>query len=57
VLLDVFRLSQAQTLKPQGVAVEHFQAMPRFGDPEIEICNLAGELMTIERREFGELAS
>jgi hypothetical protein len=57
VLLDVFRLSRLQTLRPQRIAVEHFQAMPRFGKPEIEIRNLASELVAIERREFGELAS
>jgi len=46
----------AELAKSIGIAIDRREHMARFTEPELEVRDMAGQLMTLQRRETLELA-
>ncbi len=55
VLGDMFGLCLFQLFKSLWIAIDHFQAMAHLVHPEIQVRNLTGQLMSVQRDEPGQL--
>jgi hypothetical protein len=56
MLGDVTSLCRPHPFKSPTIAIKNCEPVADFGDPEIQVGNMSGKLMTIQRNELLELA-